>query len=54
MSLKYEPRTRLKKRPICPPESRIISALVFIVGITLAALMFGFVALTFFPVLLLK
>ena len=54
MTTKFSDRTHRKSRPINPPESRIISALVFIVGITLAALMFGFVLVTFFPVLLLK
>ena len=54
MNIKFTDRTGRKMRPINPPESRIVSALVFIVGISIAAALFGFVLLTFFPVLLLK
>ena len=54
MSIKFTDRTGRKTRAINPPESRLVSALVFVTAITLAAAMIGFVLLTFFPVILLK
>lgn len=55
MSIKFSDRTgRKNHRPINAPESRLFSALVFIVGVSIAAAMFAFVLFTFFPVLLLK
>ena len=54
MSIKFTDRTGRKTRPINPPESRVVSALVFVTAISIAAALIGFVLLTFFPVLLLK
>lgn len=55
MNVKFSDRTgRQNNRLVKAPESRLVSALVFCVGIVIAAAMLGFALLTFFPVILLK